>query len=162
MRAESSDAPERITRKNRRRGMPNLLACLAVGSVVVVSAFLWASRSESHRRITSTEPEVRAVVTEANSGAVIRSTPASLSAEAFPADRQTSFNDQNFVPAGAHNIVTFHHSPGDSPRVEAPAKVKLTIVRQTPSMRDRACWPYRQGSIEARNCRLSVGLKHRD
>lgn len=161
MKAESSDAPERITRKNRRRGMPNLVAFLAVASVVVFSAFLWASRSEPHRRITSTGPEARAVV-EANSGVVIRSTPATLSAEAFPADRQTSFNDQNFVPAGAHNIVTFHHSPGDSPRVEAPAKVKLTIVRQTPSMRDRACWPYRQGSIEARKCRLSVGLKHRD
>jgi hypothetical protein len=29
-------------------------------------------------------------------------------------------------------------------------------------MKDRACWPYRQGSIERRNCRLSVGLKHRD
>jgi hypothetical protein len=108
------------------------------------------------------ESKVQALNAEVNSGSVTRSNPTLLDTGLHPASRQTSFNDQNFIPTGAHNVVSFHRSPDNSPRAESPQKVKLTIVRQTPSMKDRACWPFRQGSIEARNCRLSVGLKHRD
>lgn len=162
MKAELSDAPERITRRSRRRGVQSLVACLAIGSVIGVSALLWATRSEPHRGIASMESKGQALNAEVDSGSVTRSNLTLLDTGLHPASRQTSFNDQNFIPTGAHNVVTFHRSPDNSPRAESPRKVKLTIVRQTPSMKDRACWPFRQGSIEARNCRLSVGLKHRD
>lgn len=108
------------------------------------------------------ESKAQVLNAEVARGSVIRSSPTSLDTGPNPGPRQTSFNNQNFVPTGAHNIVTFHHSPSIPPRAESPQKVKLTIVGQTPSMKDRACWPFRQGSIESRNCRLSVGLKHRD
>lgn len=108
------------------------------------------------------ESKAEVLNAEVDRGYVIRSNPTSLDTGPNPGSRQTSFNDQNFIPTGAHNIVTFHYSPSNPPRAESPQKVKLTIVRQTPSMKDRACWPFRQGSIESRNCRLSVGLKHRD
>lgn len=167
MKAEFSDAPERIIRKGHRRGVQSFVACLAMGSFVVISAFLLASRSEPHRGSTIMESKNRDLKGEVNSGSVIRSGPAldlqsSLDTSAHPAAWQTSFNDQNFIPTGAHNIITLYHSSDNSPRVESPRKVKLTIVQQTPSMKDRVCWPFRQGSIESRNCRLSVGLKHRD
>jgi hypothetical protein len=76
--------------------------------------------------------------------------------------RQTAFNDQNFIPRGADNVVAFPVVSDLSPKAKAPKKAALTIVRQTLSMKERACWPYRQGSIESRNCHASVGLKHRD
>ncbi len=108
------------------------------------------------------ESKAQVLSAEVDRGSVIRSSPTSLDTGPNPGPRQTSFNDQNFVPTGAHNIVTFNHSPSIPPRTESLQKVKLTIVRQTPSMKDRACWPFRQGSIESRNCRLSVGLKYRE
>ncbi|MBN4180662.1 hypothetical protein GS393_02112 [Pseudomonas savastanoi pv. phaseolicola] len=162
MKAEFSDAPERITRRGHRRGVQSLVACLAIGSFIGVSTLLWATRSEPDRRIASMESKAQVLNGEVDRDAVIRSNPTPLDTGPKPASRQTSFNDQNFIPTGAYNIVTFHHSPDNPPRVESPQKVKLTIVQQTPSMKDRACWPFRQGSIESRNCRLSVGLKHRD
>lgn len=162
MKVEFSDAPERITRRGRRTGVQGLVACLAIGSVVGVSALLWAARSEPYRGIASMESKAQALDADVVSDTVIRSMPASLDTDVYPAPRQTSFNDQNFISTGAHNIVTFHQSPDKPPRTRAPQKVKLTIVGQTPSMKDGACWPFRQGSVESRNCRLSVGLKHRD
>lgn len=162
MKAEFSDAPERIIQRSQKRGVHSLIACLVVGSVVLVSAFLLASRSEFHRTSVAVAPKAQALSDEVGEGAVIRATSASTNVGVNNAPRQTSFNDQNFVPTGAHNIVTFHQASSDTAPVDAPKKVKLTIVGQTPSMKDRACWPFRQGSIEARNCRLSVGLKHRN
>jgi hypothetical protein len=162
MKAELSDAPERITRRDHRRGVQSLVACLAIGSVIGVSALLWSTRSEPHRGVASMEPKAQVLSAEVARGSVTRSSPTLLDTGPNPGPRQTSFSDQNFVPTGAHNIVTFNHSPSIPRRAESPQKVKLTIVRQTPSIKDRACWPFRQGSIESRNCRLSVGLKHRD
>ncbi len=162
MKAEVSDAPERITRRGHRRGVQSLVACLAIGSIIGVSALLWATQSEPHRGVASMESEDQVWNAEVDRDSVIRSNPTSLDTGPNPGSRQTSFNDQNFIPTGTHNIVAFHHSPSKPTRAESPQKVKLTIVRQTPSMKDRACWPFRQGSIESRNCRLSVGLRHRD
>jgi hypothetical protein len=162
MKAELSDAPERITRRGRTRGVQSLVACLAIGSVIGVSALLWATRSEPHREVPSTESKAQVLNAGADRGSVIRSNPTPLDTGPNPSSRQTSFNDQNFIPTGAYNIVTFRQSPSNSPRAESPHKVKLTIVRQSPSLKDRACWPFRLGSIESRNCRLSVGLKDRD
>lgn len=161
MKAESSDAPERITRRDRRCGVQSLIAYLAIGSVVGGSV-LWATWSEPHLVIASMQSKNQALNAEVDSGSVIRSNPTLSDTSLNPTPRQTSFNDHNFTPTGAHNIVAFHHSADNPLRAASAQKVKLTIVQQTPSMKDRACWPFRQGSIESRNCRLSVGLKHRD
>jgi hypothetical protein len=162
MKAEVIDAPERITRRGHRHGVQSLVACLAIGSVIGVSALLWATRSQPLRVVSSMESKAQVLNAEADRGSVIHPDPTSLDTGPTLGSPQTSFNDQNFIPTDARNIVTFHHSPSDPTRSESPQKVKLTIVRQTPSMKDRACWPFRRGSIESRNCRLSVGLRHRD
>lgn len=162
MKAELSDAPERITRRSHKRSVQSIVACLAIVSVSGVGALLWATRSEPHRGIASMESKAQVLSTEVDRGFVIRSNPTWLDTSPNLGSRQTSFDDQNFTPAGAHNIVTFHRSPSHPPQVDYPQKVKLTIVRQSPSAKDRACWPFRRGSIESRNCRLSMGLKNRD
>jgi hypothetical protein len=76
--------------------------------------------------------------------------------------RQTVFNDQNFVPKGARNVVNLRVGSEAPLQKEPSAKAKLTIIRQSPTMKERACWPYKQGSIESRNCRASIGLKYRN
>ena len=162
MKAELSDAPERITQRGQRCGVQSFFACLPIGSVIGISALLWATRSEPSRKVATTESKARVLNAEVDRGSVIRSNPASLDTGPNLGSRQTSFNDQNFIPTGAHNIVTFHRSSSNLQQIKSPQKVKLTIVPQAPSMKDQVCWPYRQGSIESRNCRLSVGLKHRD
>lgn len=161
MKAEFSDAPERITRRGKKHGVRSLVACLAVGSAVVVSAFLLVSRSGADKDTLAVEAKNQAPNGELSSGSIMRNGGASAITSADPPARQTSFNDQNFAPSGAHNIVSFHRTPKVTFQ-EATPELNLTIVRQTPSMKDRACWPLRQGSVESRNCRLAVGLKHRD
>ena len=76
--------------------------------------------------------------------------------------RQTVFNDRNFIPGGADNVFNLGVVSDPSPKKERPTKLKLTIVQQPTRAKERACWPYKQGSIESRNCRASVGLKHRN
>lgn len=52
------------------------------------------------------------------------------------------------------------HTSGDNRCSSVSERPALLLDGRTPCMKDRACWPFRQGSIEARNCRLSAGLKH--
>jgi hypothetical protein len=79
------------------------------------------------------------------------------------AGKQTVFNDQNFMPRGADNVVSFNDAPRSlAPQEAPPQPTKVTVVHQTPSMKDRACWPYKAGSLEHRNCRSAVGLQYRD
>lgn len=161
MKADFSDAPERVTRRRRSRSIRSLVACLAVVGMVAAAVFLLIGRPEPRRLIPPLGITSQALDGDTNKGSVLRSEPASLDTVVDSASRQTSFNDQNFEPTGAHNIVIYHPNYDGTHRIEPTQKVRLTIVRQTPSMKDRVCWPFRQGSIESRNCRLSVGLKHR-
>lgn len=79
------------------------------------------------------------------------------------AGKQNVFNDQNFTPRGADNVVSFNDASRSLAPEEAPPRpTKVTVVHQTPSMKDRACWPYKTGSLEHRNCRSAVGLQYRD
>lgn len=75
--------------------------------------------------------------------------------------KQTEFNDRNYVPTEAVNVVRFEQ-PTRINVEPAKKEVKVTVVKQEQSMKDRACWPYKEGSVERRNCRLRVGLNYRD
>lgn len=88
------------------------------------------------------------------------SAPPSQAEIATSPAKQNVFNVNNYIPRGADNIVAFKKP--DTPIEKPVAKMKVTIIEQTPSMKDRACWPHREGSIERRNCRSSIGLNYRD
>jgi hypothetical protein len=171
MRAEISDAPERLTRKRHKYNVFHTLIFLAIVSLVTLGAVGLINRAPSMGP-TYKQPMSQHgsdyELTHASDLPPRRYLDSSwlrASSEIrTPNDttRQTAFNDQNFTPRGADNVVAFAvSSPIPSPD-EPPKMAKLTIVRQSPSIKDRTCWPYRQGSIEFRNCRFSVGLKHRD
>ncbi len=171
MRADISDAPERVIRRRHKRSAFYMVISLVVGSIATIGALELIGRATS---IDSAYK--RSMSPTLGEGGLLRSSempsrqdlePSQLQASSdirLPANtaRQTVFNDQNFTPRGADNVVAFRAGSDPSPRKELPTKVKLTIVRQSLSMKQRVCWPYKQGSIESRNCRALIGLKYRD
>ena len=171
MRAEISDAPERVTRKRHRPNVFYALICVAIGGIASIGAVGLTNRApgidSNHKQLMS-QPARDDQLTRASDmppGQGLDSSWLRASTQVrAPGNtaRQTAFNDQNFTPRGADNIVAFAVSSRPASQDKPAKTAKLTIVRQSPSMKERACWPYRQGSIELRNCRFSVGLKHRD
>jgi hypothetical protein len=167
IKADISDAPERVNRRHHKQSVFCWAICLVIGSLATVGALQLIGRSPSfdsaHKQMespTGRDQDLKHVTRQGPDSPWLRA-----SSEVHLPDnaaRQTVFNDQNFIPRGADNVVALRVSFELSPRPEASKKAKLTIVRQSPSMKERACWPYRQGSIESRNCRASIGLKHRD
>lgn len=170
MKADISDAPQRVIRTRQKHSHFYMVICVVIGSAATVSAFHFISRASTvdsafNQAINSTgrdEESTRPgdiVQKPALESSWLRASDIHLPVNSA---RQSVFNDQNYIPRGADNVVAFRVADDLSPDTKAPENVKLTIVRQSPSMKDRACWPFRQGSIESRNCRASVGLKHRD
>lgn len=172
MKADISDAPERVSRRHHKRGVFFMVICLILGSTVTIGALQAIYRASS---INETYTQSMSQLGE--EGELIRATgmppnhepQASLTQSSsdiyLPADtaRQTVFNDQNFIARGADTVLTFRvgPEPSPSPKKEIPKSLKLTIVGQPPHMKDQACQPYKQGSIESRNCRTWIGLRHR-
>lgn len=171
MKADISDAPERIIRGHHKHNVLYMAICLLIASLGTVATLQLIGRAPSFDSAykqtespTGREEQLTVVNPMPPRQGIDSSWLRAPSEIRLPdnAPRQTVFNDQNFIPRGADNVVAFRVSSDLSPRPEAPNKSKLTIVRQSPSMKERACWPYKQGSIESRNCHASTGLKHRD
>lgn len=187
LRAEPDDAPDWLVQKPRRAWPVALVVSLVIGSLATLTALELASRAlpglptslgTDHPTLSA---EARApfapVPADAIRGTVRRATPSPVEGNAASAvtppsnvqpsaasdGKQTVFNDQNFTPRGADNVVSFSEAPRSEATEEAPSQLtKVTVVHQTPSMKDRACWPYKAGSLEHRNCRSAVGLEYRD
>jgi hypothetical protein len=171
MKADISDAPARVIGRRNKSSVFYMVLSLAIGSITTIGALQFISRATSidsayKRSMSPTggkEGLIRASEMPLRQD-IDSSRPQASSNIVLPANkpRQTVFNDENFVSKGADNVVTLHVGEDALPRKEFSKKVKLTIVTQSPSMKERACWPYKQGSIESRNCRALIGLKHRD
>ncbi len=166
IKADISDAPERVNRRHHNQSVFCCAICLVIGSLATVGALQLIGRSPSldspHKQMESPAERDQALTHVTRQG--LDSSWLRASSEVLLPDhaaKQTVFNDQNFVPRGADNVVALRVGSRLTPTSEAPKQAKLTLV-QSPSMKERVCWPYRQGSIESRNCRASVGLKHRD
>ncbi|KTT55906.1 hypothetical protein SB8_15930 [Pseudomonas oryzihabitans] len=187
MNAEPDDAPDWLVHKRSKARPLGIVTCLVIGSLVTVGALELASKALPKHRVTETtaQPNPSVEVLDPHSpssmpasiGMVTRTPPmpaepalaAATAARledprpAITYGRQTVFNDQNFTPRGADNVLRLSQpTQALTPPEAPPQRMKVTIVRQTPSMKDRACWPFKSGSLEQRNCRSSVGLNYRD
>ncbi|MBF7144767.1 MULTISPECIES: hypothetical protein [Pseudomonas] len=172
MNADISDAPVRITRKRATHERAGLALCLVVMGLATFGAVHWVHRPSAvglEGRYHNLGPEVvTGSISQASEPLPLYNEPTSLrqvprvSGTPLNAPRQTVFNDQNFTPRGADNVVTFAKEP--IPATESPPtkRVPVTIVAQPTSMKTRLCRPYAPGSIELRNCHAQVGLRFRD
>ncbi len=162
--ADITDAPKRVIRTRQKRSHFYVLICMVIGSTAAIGAFHFSSRistvdSVFNQAISYPGSDAGTVQRQSLDSSWLRASDIHLSTNSA---RQTVFNDQNYIPRGADNVIALRAAYDLSPDRTAPEKVKLTIVRQSPRMKERACWPYRQGSIESRNCSASIGLKYRD
>ena len=87
-----------------------------------------------------------------------RPSPKLATAELPP--KQTVFNDKNYVPLGATNIVPATRVIPE-PAVPIPSREKEIVVVGKESRISDFC-PGGEGSIERRNCKTSVNLSERN
>ncbi|MCW0221432.1 MAG: hypothetical protein OJI67_24115, partial [Prosthecobacter sp.] len=77
-----------------------------------------------------------------------------------PAPKQTVFNDKNYVPQGATNIVPATRVIPET-TITIPSRQKEIVVVGKESRISDFC-PGGEGSIERRNCKASVNLNTRN
>jgi len=171
MKADISDAPERVIRRHHKHGVFSLVVCLILGSTAAIGTLQAINRASSidaaHKHAMSPNGVEGELIR--NSGMApmqdLAGSQTQASSDIHPsanAVRQNVFNDQNFIARGADNVLTFPARSDPPARKERYKPIKLTIVGQPPRMKEQACRTLKQGSIESRNCRAWIGLRHRN
>jgi hypothetical protein len=185
MKADWNDAPDYITRHTRKsRRLAKLIPGL-IGTVVTLvvlqmagSAFLQgtAQRIAEKRiqpkavpvaEITRAAPVAskdwdRVVEDVAARGATPQPKPAQPLADPIETrpSKQTVFNDSNYAPQGATNIVPATRVIPEQTVKKPVSKKEIVVVGQQSRLSDFC--PYKEGSIGRRNCKASVNLNTRN
>lgn len=179
MKAEWNDAPDYIRRRPRKGAVAWLIPGL-IGTVIMLAALQMVSsaflkgtaqgivdkriqpKPASVAEITRAEPAAtknwdKVVEEVAARGATPlpqSSQPKAVTSE--QPSKQTVFNDNNYVPQGATNIVpAVRAMPERTATISNSRKDIVVVGRET---RTRDYCPYREGSIERRNCKMQVDL----
>lgn len=182
MKAEWNDAPDYVRRRPRKGAVawliPGLIgtAIMLAALQMVSSAFLkGTAQGIADRRIppkpapiaeiTRAEPVTKdwdRVVEEvaARGTAPQLQTAQPQAATTEPPIKQTVFNDKNYVPQGATNIVPATRVIPE-PAVAIPTRQKEIVVVGKESRISDFC-PGGEGSITRRNCKASVNLGARN
>jgi len=185
MKAEWNDAPDYIRRRPRKGAVAWLIPGL-IGTAItlaalqmVSSAFLKGTvqgiadkrvqpKPAPVAEIARAEPAAtrdwdRVVEEVAARGATPQpQSPQSLAVTTESPSKRTVFNDKNYKPRGADNVLSFQEPPQPIKHKKITANKEVIVVGQKRSMKAQACWPYKDGSIEERNCRAIVSLNYRD
>ncbi|EKM97478.1 hypothetical protein [Stutzerimonas stutzeri] len=183
MKAEWNDAPDYIRRRPRKGAVAWLIPGL-IGTVIMLAALQMVSsaflkgtvQGIADKRIqpkpapvaeirraepTATKDWDRVVEEVAARGATPQpQTAQPTAATAEPPPKQTVFNDKNYVPQGATNIVPATRVIPER-AVTIPTRQKEIVVVGKESRISDFC-PGGEGSIERRNCKASVNLNIRN
>jgi hypothetical protein len=183
MKADWNDAPDYITRQPRKsRRLAKLLPGL-IGTVITLavlqmagSAFLQGTAQRIAEKRIQPKPAPIAEISRAKPKpvrdwdsvvekvAARGATPQPQTVQPPPVSlgqptKQTVFNDTNYVPQGATNVVPATRVTSE-PTITIPASRKDIVVVGKQTRLSDFC-PYREGSIERRNCKASVELNSR-
>lgn len=84
--------------------------------------------------------------------------------EPTQSERQTVFNDQNYRPQRAVNVVSFNTPAGsETSKVGTPKQQKIVIVGQEQKPGDWVCSYFGgEGSLDRRNCKSNMQLNKRN
>lgn len=182
MKAEWNDAPDYVRRRPRKGAVawliPGLIgtAIMLAALQMVSSAFLKGTaqgivdkrvqpKPAPVAEIMRAEPVTKdwdRVVEEVAAGGA-KPQPQTLqpqAATAEPPPKQTVFNDKNYVPQGATNIVPATRVIPE-PTITTPSRQKEIVVVGKESRISDFC-PGGEGSIQRRNCKASVNLNLRN
>lgn len=181
MKADWNDAPEYIRTYRRQRSAAAWVIPWLIGTVIVLgalqvagSAFLKGTTQSIAERRIQPKPFPVAEITRAEPAATKDwgklvenvaargATPQPQSAQPVttePPPKQTVFNDRNFVPQGAANIVpAIRVIPEQT--ITIPSRQNEIIVVGKESRLSDFC-PHPEGSIERRNCKFKTNVKLR-
>ncbi|MFI8692196.1 hypothetical protein ACIGHJ_17535 [Stutzerimonas kunmingensis] len=183
MKAEWNDAPDYIRRRPRKGAVAWLIPGL-IGTVIMLaalqmvsSAFLKGTAQGIVDKRVQPKPAPVAGITRAAPAAtkdwdsVVEevaargATPQPQSAQpqagtTEPPPKQTVFNDKNYVPQGAANIVPATRVIPEPAVAVATRQKEIVVVGKERRISDFC--PGGEGSIERRNCKASVNLSERN
>jgi len=183
MKADWNDAPDYITRHPRKKRrlaklIPGLIGTLITLAVLQMagSAFLQGTAQRIAEKRIQPKPVPVAEITRAAlvvtkdwdrvvedvaaRGAMPQPQSAQPQAVTPEPLKQTVFNDKNYVPQGATNIVPATQVTREQ-TVTTPSRQKEIIVVGKESRISDFC-PGGEGSIQRRNCKASVNLNVRN
>ncbi|WP_313464072.1 hypothetical protein [Stutzerimonas nitrititolerans] len=182
MKAEWNDAPDYVRRRPRKGAVawliPGLIgtAIMLAALQMVSSAFLKGTAQGIADKRVQPKPAPVAEITRAKPAAtkdwdkVVEEVaargatpqPQTVQPQAATTDappKQTVFNDKNYVPQGATNIVPAPRVIPEPAVAIQPRQKEIVVVGKESRLRDFC--PYREGSVERRNCKMSVDLNGR-
>jgi hypothetical protein len=187
MKADWNDAPSYIKANSKRASaraliVPGIIGtCVTLGLLQIAgSAFLTGIAHNLAEKPTPAKPTPIAEITRseklpAKDWDRIVEEQARLDAQSqqHPAQppasienaviKQNVFNDQNYVPRGADNVLSLKVSDQPIIQKEKPSGgLKVITIKEKPKVRDQTCSWLQEGSIEHRNCRFGVGLDNRN
>lgn len=182
MKADSDDAPEWLTSRQSKGSHLKVVLAGTIGTIVTLGAMTLAGQAFMQNtvknladnsqppkpkpvaEITRAEPAPRddwdkIVEEQERRDAMSQQQPEQPIDSDSPAVKQTVFNDQNYAPRGADNVLSLRDTYQPAEPEKPAGKVRVTVIKET---KDQTCWPLKEGSIERRNCKSQVGLGHRN
>lgn len=179
MTADRDDAPEWLRSDTRKRSslamlIPGMIGTgITLGALYFGSQFLLQSKVQemAEKRmppkptpvaeITRADPAPRKdwdriVEQQARRDAMSQQEPEQPTGSDSPVAKQNIFNDHNYTPRGADNVLSLRESYQPAEPEKPAGKVRVTVIKET---KDQTCWPLKEGSIERRNCKSYIGLQ---
>ena len=180
MKADRHDAPEWIRSNSRKRGNLGVVIPGLIGTVITVGALYVGSQAflqgtvknlaESKQQPTAlpvaeirrAKPETdwsKVVEEQARRDAMYQPQAELPATTENTATKQTVFNDLNYKPRGADNVLPVEKNKKTVEQEKPTQKLKVTVIKET---KDTTCWPLKEGSVERRNCKASINLSRRN
>lgn len=183
MKADRDDAPEWLTSRPSKGSHLKVVLAGTIGTIVTLGALTLAGQAFMQNTVknlaaNSQQPKPkpvaeiiraeptprndwdRIVEEQARRDAMSQQQPEQPTGSDSPAVKQTVFNDQNYTPRGADNVLSSREIPKPVIQEQPKEKLRVTGIKEETKLKDW-CWG-REGSIERRNCRSQIGLNHRD
>lgn len=182
MKADRDDAPEWLTSRQSKGSHLKVVLAGTIGTVVTLGALTLAGqafmqntvknlaansqppKSKPVPEIIRAEPTTRndwdKIVEEQARRDAMSQQPEQPNGSGGPAVKQTVFNDQNYTPRGADNVLSSQEIPKPVAQEQSQETLRVTGIKEERKLKD-FCWG-KEGSIERRNCRSQIGLNHRD
>ncbi|MGY4531318.1 hypothetical protein ACVW0Y_000421 [Pseudomonas sp. TE3786] len=163
MNADQDDAPYYLQRTQPRANLWRWLLALAFGTLISLGLLFLAGQSFQQPTETAAPMPVVSPVLRSQPAAVIEArvaapnSPVAAPAPAANAAKQTVFNDHNYQPKPLVNSLSMPPVTTPSSR-SAEGAGTVTGIAEKPM----ACWPFREGSIEYRDCKRAVQLNSRN
>lgn len=182
MKADRDDAPEWLRSDTHKHSSLAMLIPGMIGTGITLGALYFGSQfllqgkvQEMAEKRMSPKPTPVAEISRANPAprkdwdriveqqarrdAMSQQQPEQPTSSDSTATKQNIFNDHNYTPRGADNVLSLRESYQPAEPEKPAGKVRVTVIKET---KDQTCWPLKEGSIERRNCKSYIGLNNRD